>query len=125
MGIGLSRAFLPIMAYELDPTGILVGFVTSAHFLSRAFVELPSGLIAVKGCMRNLVVGGFLLSMVGAIICAFSSSIYTLIVGVAALGLGSTIFFISSTLLLFDLFNLKRGEGLWEPSKTLEEFWDQ
>lgn len=113
MGFGLSKAFLPIMAYGMDPTGVLVGFVTSAWFFSRVFIELPSGLIAVRVGRRNLVVGGFLLSMVGSLICAFSTSIYTLIVGVTVLGSGTSLFFMSSTSLLFDLFKLEeRGRAV-------------
>lgn len=104
MGVGLTRAFLPIMAYGLDPTGILVGFVTSAFFFSRAFIELPSGLIAIKVGRRNLIVTAFLLCVVGSVTCAVSNNIYLLILGITIWGLGSALFFLSSTSLLFDLF---------------------
>lgn len=100
---GLSRAFLPILANQLNSTGILVGLVTSSWFVARAFVELPSGFIASKIGKRKLIIGGFLLGVVGSLVCAFSNNIYMLIGGVAIWGFGSAFFFMSSTLLLFDI----------------------
>lgn len=113
IGVGFSKAFLPIMADELDPTGTLVGFVTAAWFLARAFVEFPSGLIAIKVGIRNLVVTGLLLSMVGTLICAFSNNIYVLILGTTVWGFGVALFFTSITALTLDLFKReKRGKAV-------------
>ena len=58
MGVGLPRAFLPIMAHKLDPTGTLVGFVLAAWFISRAFIELPSSFLIAKIGKRQLLIGG-------------------------------------------------------------------
>jgi MFS family permease len=100
---GLSRAFLPILASQLNPTGILVGLVTSSWFFARAFMELPSSFIVSKVGKRKLIILGFFIGMVGSLICAFSNNIYLLIGGVAIWRFGSAFFFMSSTLLLFDI----------------------
>jgi len=108
LGISLSKVFLPIMARSLDPTGILVGFVTSAWFFARTFIELPSGIISLKVGRGNLISIGLALAFIGSLICAFSSSIYRLILGMALWGFGSALFFTSNTSLLLDLFKPER-----------------
>lgn len=69
MGIGLPRAFLPLMAFGLDPSGTMAGLVVSAWFFARIFVELPSGIISSRLGSRNLVVGGVLVGMIGSLVC--------------------------------------------------------
>lgn len=113
LGIGLSRAFLPIMAYKLDPTGYLVGFVISAWFLIRIFIELPSGLISIRVGRRRLIIVGLLLGFSGSIICAFSISIYLLILGRTLWGFGTALYFTSNMALMFDLFEPRiRGRAI-------------
>ena len=113
IGIGLSKAFLPIMAHRLDPTGALVGFVISAWFLARVFIELPLGIISVKVGRRNLIVRGLILGLLGPLLCAFSTSIYMLILGMTVWGFGAAVYFTSNTTLMFDLFKPKvRGRAV-------------
>ena len=118
---GLSRAFLPILASQLNPTGILVGLVTSSWFLARAFMELPSGFIVSKVGKRKLIISGFFLAMVGSLICAFSKNIYMLIGGVAIWGFGTGFFFMSSTLLLFGICRPKERSKAIGRLYTAEE----
>jgi hypothetical protein len=54
MGIGLARAFLPIMGLELDPAGSLAGFITSAWYMVRDLIELPSSLGQISETPTNL-----------------------------------------------------------------------
>jgi len=113
MGMRLPDAFLPIFADELDPTGVLVGFVISAWFFSRIFMELPSGVLADRVGKRRLLVGGLALSAVGALICSMANSIYLLILGRTIWGLGTALFFMSNTALILDLFKSSmRGRAL-------------
>ncbi|MDH5439529.1 MAG: MFS transporter [Candidatus Bathyarchaeota archaeon] len=113
MGMSLSSAFLPIFAHELDPSGLLVGFVISAWSFSRVFTELPSGILADRFGRRRLLVGGLALSALGAFLCSMAYSVYLLIVGRTFWGLGTALFFMSSTALLFDLFKSNvRGRAL-------------
>ncbi|MEM3745000.1 MAG: hypothetical protein QW323_00715 [Candidatus Bathyarchaeia archaeon] len=37
INMSLVSAFLPIFAYELDPSGVMVGLVSSVWFFSRVF----------------------------------------------------------------------------------------
>jgi len=104
LGMGLSSAFLPLLSWELDPTGVLVGIVTSAWFLARIFTELPSGFFSDKVGRRRLVIFGLALSVGGTVTCAASRSIYQLILGRALWGLGAALFFTNNTALMFDLF---------------------
>jgi len=70
MGMGLSSSFLPILAEELDPSGVLVGLVVSSWFLSRIFIELPGGIISDRVGRRRLLVLGIGLSILGPALCS-------------------------------------------------------
>lgn len=104
LGMGLSSAFLPLLSWKLDPTGVLVGIVTSAWFLARIFTELPSGFLSDRVGRRRLVLFGLALSVVGTLTCATSRSIYQLILGRALWGLGAAFYFTNNTALMFDMF---------------------
>ncbi len=104
LGMGLSSAFLPILSWELDPTGVLVGMVTSAWFLARIFTELPSGFLSDRVGRRKLVLFGLVLSVIGTLTCATSHSIHQLILGRALWGLGAALYFANNTALMFDMF---------------------
>lgn len=113
MGMSLSSAFLPLFANELDPSGVLVGLVVSAWSFSRIFTELPSGILADQFGGRNLLVGGLALSAAGALLCSIADSVYLLIVGRTLWGLGTALFFLSSSAMIFDLFKSRtRGRAL-------------
>ena len=113
MSISLSSAFLPIMAHKLDPTGSLVGLALSSWFLTRIFIEVPSGLISAKVGRRNLIVRGILLGILGSLLCALSNSIYILILGRTLWGFGTALYFTSNTALMLDLFNPEvRGRAM-------------
>jgi len=113
LGQGMLRAFLPIFARELDPTGVLVGFSISSFFFARTFAELPFGLIASRIGMRMLVLLGLCLATIGSLICSLSTSIYTLILGLTLWGLGVALVFTSNTALIIELFEpVMRGSTL-------------
>jgi DHA1 family multidrug resistance protein-like MFS transporter len=113
LAMGLSSAFLPLLSWELDPTGVLVGFVTSAWFLARIFTELPSGFLSDRVGRRRLVLFGLALSVAGTIACATSRSIYQLILGRALWGLGAAFYFTNNTALMFDMFQPdRRGKAV-------------
>lgn len=111
--MSLASSFLPIFAYELDPSGIMVGFVSSAWFLSRIFTEIPSGLLADRIGRYRLLVSGLALSSIGALLCSISVNVYMLIAGRGLWGLGTGLFFMSSTAIIFDTFHQSvRGTAL-------------
>lgn len=113
VGMGLSSAFLPLLAWELDPAGVLVGIVTSAWFLARIFTELPSGFLSDRIGRRKLAMFGLGLSAVGPLICATSRSIYQLIFGRALWGLGAAFYYTNITALMLDMFEPEvRGKAV-------------
>ena len=113
MGMSLSSAFLPLFARELSPSEVLVGFVSSAWFVTRIFTELPSGIVADRVGRRRLLVSGLALSAVGAFLCSTAEIVHILIVGRALWGLGTGLFFMSSSAAIFDLFKSSvRGRAL-------------
>ena len=58
MAMSLPSSFLPIMAQGLDPSGVLVGMVVSAWFLTRIFLNIPAGMLSDRiGRWRLLIFG--------------------------------------------------------------------
>src|SRR4030043_430652 len=80
VGMSLSGSFLPLLAADLDPSGLLVGMVVSAWFISRIFIELPAGIISDRLGRRRLFLAGVGLSVFGAFLCAVANTIYLLII---------------------------------------------
>jgi len=113
MGMSLSSSFLPLLANELDPSGVLVGLVVSAWFLSRIFIELPAGIISDRVGRRRLLVTGLGLSLVGPLLCSQASHVIVLILGRAIWGLGTALYFMSNMALLMDILpQSTRGRAL-------------
>jgi MFS family permease len=113
MGMGLSSSFLPILAEELDPSGVLVGLVVSSWFLSRIFIELPGGIISDRVGRRRLLVLGIGLSILGPALCSQARNIYILLIGRTIWGLGTSFYFMNNTALIMDIFSPNiRGRAL-------------
>jgi MFS family permease len=113
MGMSLPSSFLPIMAQDLDPSGVLVGMVVSAWFLSRIFLNLPAGMLSDRLGRRRLLIFGIGLSCFGPILCAFATNIYMLILGRAIWGMGTAFYFMNNTALLMDILPVSvRGRAL-------------
>lgn len=112
-GGGMSRSFLPILGRELNPSGLLVGFVMSSYHFVRTFLEIPSGFISDKIGRRTPIIIGLGLSTAGAVLCGFSMSIYQLILGRTIWGLGAALYFTNNLALVIDLFDPSmRGKAL-------------
>jgi MFS family permease len=113
MGMSLPASFLPILADSLDPSGVLVGLVVSAWFLSRIFLELPAGIISDVLGRRRLLIFGIALSCIGPILCSQASNIWMLIVGRGIWGMGTAFYFMNNTALLMDILPAEtRGRAL-------------
>lgn len=112
-GMSLSSSFLPILANNLDPSGVLVGLVVSAWFFSRIFIEIPAGIISDRVGRRRLLVFGLALSFFGPIVCSQANHIYILIFGRAIWGMGTALYFMSNMALLMDILpSVSRGKAL-------------
>ena len=113
MGMSLPASFLPILAEDLDPSGVLVGLVVSAWFFSRIFLELPAGIISDRIGRRRLLVFGIGLSCLGPILCSQANNIWLLIIGRGVWGMGTAFYFMNNTALLMDILPSKiRGRAL-------------
>jgi DHA1 family multidrug resistance protein-like MFS transporter len=111
--MSLPSAFLPLFAAELDPLGLLIGFVVSAWFLSRIFIELPSGLLANQFGRRRLLIYGLATSAMGVFLCFIANHILLLIVGRALWGLGVALYFISSSAIIMSVFTPDTRGQAW------------
>jgi MFS family permease len=113
MGMSLPASFLSILADSLDPSGVLVGLVVSAWFLSRIFLELPAGIISDVVGRRRLLIFGIALSCLGPILCSQADNIWLLIVGRGIWGMGTAFYFMNNTALLMDILPAEtRGRAL-------------
>ena len=113
VGMSLSSSFLPILANDLDPSGVLVGLVVSAWFFSRLFIELPAGIIADRFGRRRLLILGLAMSFLGPIVCSQANHVYILIFGRGIWGMGSALYFMSNMALIMDILPAEaRGKAL-------------
>jgi len=113
MGLSVPSSFLPILAQSLDPSGLLVGLVVSAWFMSRIFLELPAGIISDRIGRRRLLLFGLGLSALGPLLCSLASNIYILILGRVFWGMGTAFYFMNNTAMLMDILPaVTRGRAL-------------
>jgi MFS family permease len=113
VGMSLSASFLPILADTLDPSGVLVGLVVSAWFLSRIFIEIPAGIISDRFGRSKILILGLGMSLFGPILCSQAKHIYFLILGRAIWGMGTALYFMSNMALLMDILpTTTRGKAL-------------
>ena len=117
-GMSLSSSFLPLLANDLDPSGVLVGMVISSWFLSRIFMELPAGIISDRIGRRRLLVVGLGLSLVGPLLCSQATNIYVLILARGLWGMGTALYFMSNMALLMDLLPQSTRVRLWASSRA-------
>ena len=125
MGMSLPAAFLPILAENLDPSGVLVGLVGSAWFFGRIFLELPTGLISDRIGRRLLLIFGIALSCLGPILCSQADNIWLLIIGRGIWGIGTAFYFMNNTALLMDILpsNVRgRALGLFQGIEFVGSF---
>lgn len=111
--MSLPSAFLPLFAAELDQSGLLIGFVVSAWFLSRIFIELPSGLLVNQLGKRRLLTYGLATSAIGVFLCFIANHILLLIWGRALWGLGVALYFISSSAIIMSIFTSDDRGQAW------------
>ncbi len=106
-GFGVVQPFLPLYARDLGASETVVGLVISSYFITRLFIELPSGVISDRIGRRIPLLTGMALSFLGAVLCGSAYGPSFLILGRAVWGIGTALFFSASTAFVFDLFEAK------------------
>jgi predicted MFS family arabinose efflux permease len=89
--LGLFLVLPVISAYALSLTDnmTLVGVVVGGYALTQAIFQLPFGLLSDKIGRKATLYTGLVIFLIGSIICAMSSDIYTLMLGRFLQGAGA------------------------------------
>jgi len=90
LGLFLVLPVLSVYALDLDgATPFLVGVVVGGYALTQAAFQLPFGTISDKIGRKPTILFGLVIFFIGSLICAFSTDIYTLMLGRFLQGAGA------------------------------------
>ncbi len=90
LGLFLVLPIISIFALELEgSTPFLVGIVVGGYALTQALFQVPFGTMSDKIGRKPTLLVGLLIFLAGSIICAYSSDIYTLMIGRFLQGAGA------------------------------------
>jgi len=90
LGLFLVLPVISIYALKLeDSTPLLVGIVVGGYALTQAIFQVPFGTMSDKIGRKPTILVGLLIFLVGSIICAYSTDIYTLMIGRFLQGAGA------------------------------------
>lgn len=90
LGLFLVLPVISIYALELDgSTPMLVGIVVGGYALTQAIFQVPFGTMSDKIGRKPTLLVGLLIFLAGSIICAYSTDIYTLMIGRFLQGAGA------------------------------------
>jgi MFS family permease len=109
----MTSPVLPLYAQALGAGGVVLGLVVSGYFISKALVELPSGMMGDRIGCRTPILIGILVGMLGSLFCAVSKSPHQLLFGRMLSGFGNGLFFCTGMILVTRLFGANmRGKAL-------------
>lgn len=90
LGLFLVLPIISVYALELEgSTPLLVGIVVGGYALTQAIFQVPFGTMSDKIGRKPTLLVGLLIFLVGSIICAYSTDIYTLMLGRFLQGAGA------------------------------------
>lgn len=90
LGLFLVLPVISIYALELEgSTPMLVGIVVGGYALTQAIFQVPFGTMSDKIGRKPTLLVGLLIFLAGSIICAYSTDIYTLMIGRFLQGAGA------------------------------------
>ncbi|MFA5234103.1 MAG: MFS transporter [Sulfurimonas sp.] len=90
LGLFLVLPVISIYALELEgSTPLLVGIVVGGYALTQAIFQVPFGAMSDKIGRKPTLLVGLLIFLIGSIICAFTTDIYTLMIGRFLQGAGA------------------------------------
>lgn len=103
LGVGIIGPILPLYAEHFGASYFLVGMVVSSFGLARLFADLPAGSLADTLGRRPLMLAGLGILSAGALVAAFASNVYHLMLARLVQGAGSAFFATSAMALLVDI----------------------
>ena len=90
LGLFLVLPVLSVYALEFkDATPFLVGVIVGGYALTQALFQLPFGIMSDKIGRKPTILFGLIIFFIGSIICAYSTDIYTLMIGRFLQGAGA------------------------------------
>jgi len=90
LGLFLVLPVLSVYALDLEgATPFLVGIIVGGYALTQAIFQVPFGTLSDKVGRKPTILFGLLIFLVGSIICAYSTDIYTLMFGRFLQGAGA------------------------------------
>ncbi len=90
LGLFLVLPVLSVYALELEgATSFLVGVIVGGYALTQAIFQVPFGTLSDKIGRKPTILFGLLIFLVGSLICAYSTDIYTLMFGRFLQGAGA------------------------------------
>ncbi|MEA2099594.1 MAG: MFS transporter [Campylobacterota bacterium] len=90
LGLFLVLPVISIYALELEgSTPLLVGIVVGGYALTQAIFQVPFGTMSDKIGRKPTLLVGLIIFLIGSIICAYSTDIYTLMFGRFLQGAGA------------------------------------
>jgi len=90
LGLFLVLPVISIYALELEgSTPLLVGVVVGGYALTQAIFQVPFGTMSDKMGRKPTLLFGLIIFLIGSLICAYSTDIYTLVIGRFLQGAGA------------------------------------
>ena len=90
LGLFLVLPVLSVYALDLEgATPFLVGIIVGGYALTQAIFQVPFGTMSDKFGRKPTILFGLLIFLIGSLICAFSTDIYTLMFGRFLQGAGA------------------------------------
>ena len=90
LGLFLVLPVISIYALDLEgSTPLLVGIVVGGYALTQAIFQIPFGTMSDKIGRKPTLLVGLIIFLIGSIICAYSTDIYTLMLGRFLQGAGA------------------------------------
>lgn len=103
---------LPAVIESLAITPFEAGIALSVLLWMNAAMQYPSGHLSDQLSRKTVIVASFLAAVAGFVILGLTSTYIVLLLGAAAIGLGSGLYPPASLALLSDLFVEKRGQAI-------------
>jgi multidrug resistance protein len=90
LGLFLVLPVLSVYALELDgATPFLVGVIVGGYALTQAIFQVPFGTLSDRIGRKPTILFGLLVFLAGSVLCAYSTDIYTLMIGRFLQGAGA------------------------------------